>query len=204
MEAKSALAYCQKKYLKSLNGLNVKKGKQINESFKLLDQEIKNLDPITQINLYSAATQLLDSLINEPNDSINPLDVFHIRCKSILGHKFNASYQLVLGIAVVGIACATLLTGGALCLGLGILSGLWQTPFAFMASLLAFELPAFAATALTSSISLGVAFAAGYSFFKEPTVVTAMNRCVEVIKESYLYDNSDTMVEDESVLSMHQ
>lgn len=83
MESKSALAYCQKKYLKSLSSLDGQKGKQISDSFKLLEQEIKNLDPITQINLYTATTQLLDSLINEPNDSINPLDVFYIRCKSI-------------------------------------------------------------------------------------------------------------------------
>lgn len=204
MEAKSALSYCQKKYLKSLNSLNGQKGKQISESFKLLEQEIKTLDPIIQINLYSATTHLLDSLINEPNDSINPLDVFYIRCKSIFDTKFNAYYHVVLGLSVVGIACATLVTCGSLGVGIGILSGLWQTPLAFMASLLALELPALAATALTSSLSLGAGFASGYSFFKEPPVVTAMNRCVEVIKESYLDDSFDAVVEEESALSMHQ
>lgn len=204
MEAKSALAYCQKKYVKSLNGLNGKKGKQINESFLVLEQEIKKLDPIVQINLYSVTTQLLDSLLNESHDSINPLDVFNLRCQSILGAKYNTSYYIVQGLSLIAIACAAFVTGGALGIGIGILSGLWQTPLVYMASLIALELPAFGVAALSASLGVGAGIASGFLFFKEPRIVTAINNCIELVKESYLEDNSDEIEKSESVHAMDQ
>lgn len=204
MEAKSALAYCQKKYVKSLNGLSGKKGKQINESFLVLEQEIKKLDHITQINLYSITTQLLESLINEPHDAINPIDVFNLRCQSILGAKYNTSYYIALGLALIGIACAAIVTGGAIGIGIGILAGLWQTPLICLASLMAFEMPALGVAALSVSLGVGVGVASGFLFFKEPKIVTAKNDCIELVKESYLDDNVDEIERSESTHALDQ
>lgn len=201
MKAKSAVAYCQKKYAKTLNGL--KKGQQLNEAFIVLEREIKKLDSITQINLYSATTQLLDSLINEPLDAINPLDIFYLRCQSALEAEYTTSYHIVLGLAVIGITCAGLVTGGALGIGIGILAGLWQTPLIYMASLLACELPALGFAALSTSFGIGTGIVSGYFFFKEPKVETAMKHCIEVIKESYIEESSDEIEQRESVHLMN-
>lgn len=117
--------------------------------------------------------------------------------------KFNAYYHIVLGLAVVGIACATLVTCGALGVGLGILSGLWQTPLAFLASLLAYELPAIGVAALSTSVTFITGLTSGFTFFKEPKVVVAMNHCIEVIKESYLEENSEAVEQEELTHSMN-
>nr|HAT8715181.1 hypothetical protein [Legionella jordanis] len=204
MEAKSALTYCQKKYVKSLSGLSGKKGKQINESFLVLEQEIKKLDPITQINLYSITTQMIESLINDPHDAINPIDVFNLRCQSILGAKYNTSYYITLGLALIGIACAVLVTGGAIGIGIGILVGLWQTPLICLASLMAFEMPALGVAALSISLGVGVGVASGFLFFKEPKIVTAKNDCIELVKESYLKDYVDEIDRSESTHTLDQ
>lgn len=203
MKDKSALTYCQTKYVKSLKGLNGKKENHIKESFEALGHEIKKLDPMVQINLYSATTQLLDALVNETNDSINPLDVFHLRCQSILNEKYNASYHIVLGLTVIVIACAALVMGGTLGIGIGVLAGLWQTPLVYMASLLVCELPALGVAALSTLLSIGAGVSSGYFFFKEPKVKTEIQRCIEVIKESYLEENPEETEQEELVHSIN-
>lgn len=192
----AALMYCNKKFRKALNATQETKG--IFDAFNVLEMEINQLDPLVQINVYSAATQFLESLIQDPNDTINPLDVFDLRCRTILESQYNTSYYLVLGLATIGIACATLALGGALGIGIGILSGLWQTPLLYMASLFACELPALGVAALSSSLGVGAGIISGYSFFKEPKIVTAKNHCIDVIKKNYLEEALDAMEQNDS------
>lgn len=180
----AALMYCNKKFRKALNATHERK--DIYEAFNQLELEIKQLDYLVQINLYSAATQFIDSLIHDPEDSINAVEVFDLRCRTMLESKYNTSYYIVFGFAAIGIACATLAVGGALGIGIGILSGLWQTPLLYMASLIACELPALGVAALSTTLGIGTGLISAYSFFKEPGVVTAKNQCIDVINTHYL------------------
>lgn len=186
MNSNAAKMYCHKKFRKSLDGVVGKK--EVYQSFEALEKEIQKLDLVTQINLYSAVTQFLDSLIQEPTDSINPLEVFNLRCNSILGSKYNANYKIVLGLAVIALSIATVITGGALGIGIGVLYGLWQTPLMFMTSLFAAEAAAVGVAAFSATVGIGVGGLTSYLFFKEPKIKTHLTACIETVKESYLYN----------------
>lgn len=176
--------YCNKKFRKALNATHERK--DIYEAFNLLEMEIKQLDHLVQINLYSAATQFIESLIQDPEDTINPLDVFDLRCRTILDSQYNTSYYIVLGLAAISIACAAVAVGAALGIGIGVLSGLWQTPLIYMTSLMVGELPALGVAALSTTLGIGTGLISSYSFFKEPGVLTAKNRCIDVMNTNYL------------------
>ncbi|MFJ1269984.1 hypothetical protein ACD661_15605 [Legionella lytica] len=197
----AALMYCNKKFRKALNATHERK--DIYEAFNLLEMEIKQLDHLVQINLYSAATQFIESLIQDPEDTINPLDVFDLRCRTILDSQYNTSYYIVLGLAAIGIACTTLAVGAGLGIGIGILSGLWQTPLIYMTSLMAAELPALGVAALSTTLGMGSGLISGYSFFKEPGVITAKNRCIDVMNTSYLAEPVHEVEQEEPARALN-
>ena len=198
----AALMYCNKKFRNALNAIQERK--DIYEAFSLLETQMKQLDYLVQINLYSAATQFMESLIQTPEDSINALDVFDLRCQTILESKYNTSYYLVLGLAAIGLACATLVVGAAMGIGIGILSGLWQTPMLYMAALMAGEAPALGVAALSSILSIGTGILSAYSFFKEPKIITAKNQCIEVINTNYLTEAVPQAEQEEPARLMNQ
>ncbi|MFT4058923.1 MAG: hypothetical protein QM652_05180 [Legionella sp.] len=180
----AALSYCQNKFQKSLNKSKNKQG--IYASFEYLDAEIKKLDALTQMHLYSAATQFLDSLVEEPNDLINPLELFTYRCHSILDARYNGTHYLVLGLTVLAISLALLITGATLGIGLGILSGFWSTPMAYLSALGALELPALGIAATAGVLSLGGLVTSSILLFKTPKIKTALSQSIEAVKESQL------------------
>lgn len=197
----AALMYCHKKFRKALNTAHERK--DIYEAFHQLELEMKQLDYLVQINLYSAATQFIESLLETPEDSINAVEVFDLRCRTILDSQYNTSYYIVLGLTAIAIACATLAVGGALGVGIGMLSGLWQTPLLYMASLMAYEVPALGVAALSTTLGLGTGLISAYSFFKEPGVVTAKNQCIDVINTQYLAESVPEVEQEEPARVMN-
>ncbi|MFJ1270101.1 hypothetical protein ACD661_16200 [Legionella lytica] len=198
----AALMYCHKKFRKALNTAHERK--DIYEAFHQLELEMKQLDQLVQINLYSAATQFIESLIEAPEYSINAVEVFDLRCRTILDSQYNTSYYIVLGLSAIVIACATLAIGGALGIGIGMLSGLWQTPLLYMASLMAYEVPAVSVAALSTTLGFGTGLISAYSFFKEPGVVTAKNHCIDVINANYLAEQVVEVGQEEPARAMNQ
>ncbi|MFT4059290.1 MAG: hypothetical protein QM652_07060 [Legionella sp.] len=196
----AALSYCQKEFRKSLN--NARGKTTIYDAFEMLEKEIKKLDDMTQLHLYSATTQFLDSLIQEPDDPINPLEVFTLRCQSILGEEYEAVKAIGLALAVIAISVAVIATGAALGLGVGVLLGLWQTPLMFLASLMAAEAPALGIAAASSSLGVTVGVFSGWMFFKELSAKTVLNRCIETVKESYLSESEVTINEENNSESL--
>ncbi|MGC1183154.1 hypothetical protein [Legionella sp.] len=197
----AALSYCQKKYKKSWN--NASNKKTIYDAFERLETEIKKLDEMIQVHLYSAMTQFLDSLIQEPDDPINPLEVFSLRCQSILGYDHESLNKIGLALGVIALSLAVLTTGAALGFGIGVALCLWQTPLMFMTCLLAAEVPAVAVAAASVSAGVGTGILSGWLFFKEPRVKTALSHCIETVKERHLSDK-ETEINQESSSELHQ
>jgi hypothetical protein len=179
----AALMYCNKKFIKSLE--HTRKNKLIYEAFNRLETEIKKLNYIDQINLYSATTQYLDSL-NDENDSINPMEVFIIRCNSIVPMEEETLKTIGLILGVIALSLSVVILGAAIGIGIGMMLGLWQTSLIFMTSLLAAETaPLIVATASVTS-GIGMGLTSGFLFFKEPGVKKALNNCIEAVKQSHL------------------
>ena len=180
----AALMYCTNEFQKALG--QTQRTKTIHDAFEVLAEEIKKLDYITQINMYSVTTQFLESLLKKETDVINPLDVFMLRLNAIIDEKNSTTKKVVLALGVIAIALSVVILGGAIGFGVGMLLGLWQTPLMFMASLLSAELAPLvtaAASALAGAVS---GLASRFLFFREPGVKKAFNHCVDVIKQSHL------------------
>lgn len=181
---KAALMYCDNNFKKALQTTH--KNKAIYKAFNELEMEIKKLDYMVQLNLYSATTQLLDSLINEPNDSINSLDVFVLRCSFIVDDKHETIKKFGLGIAVIAIYLSVAMSGAAVGIGIGMLLSLWQSPLMFMTSLFAAETASIVVASSSVVAGLGAGLLSQYAFFKEPKIKESLDNCVEAIKKSHL------------------
>lgn len=176
--------YCNNKYNKALKAMY--KNKSIYDEFEMLETEIKKLDYITQLNLYSATTQFLESIIQDPNDSINPLEVFILRCNSIVSDPNETIKKIGLALGVIAISISVVVVGAALGVGIGMLLGLWQTPLLFMASLFAAETAPLIVASSSVTAGLGAGLLSQYLFFREPKIQRALGACVDVIKRSHL------------------
>lgn len=178
-----ALKYCNNKFIYSLN--QIKETKAIYAAFEALAKEIKKLNTIDQLNMYSVTTQFLDSLKNK-NDSLNPLEVFILRSNSIVDVENETLKTIGLALGIIAISLSVVILSATIGMGIGILLGAWQTSLAFMTALLAVEtVPLIVASASVAS-GIGVGLVSGSSFFKESKVKTALNTCVEAIKQSHL------------------
>lgn len=186
------LLYCHNKFKKSL--ANIKERDLIKKSFVELEREIQKLNPLMQIDLYSATTQFLDSMINEPQDTLNPLEVFHLRCQSILSSNFNAYHKIILGLTAVAISLAAVVLGITAGVCIGVYLGLWQTPLIFMAALTAAELPALLVVSAGTLIGVGASVVSGMMLFKEPKVSLEVRNCIDAVKQSYLMDEPEEEV----------
>lgn len=191
----ATLTYCNNKFKKALRTTH--KTRVIFDAFTVLEQEIKKLDSETQINLYSVATQFLESLMQDPEDSINPLDVFILRCNSIVGDPHETLTKIGLALGVIVISVATVVTGAALGIGIGMIMGLWQTPLVFMAALLAAESSPLMVASASVASGIGASLISQFLFFKEPKIKSALNTCVEAIKQSNLSDVASTENEED-------
>lgn len=180
----AALMYCNNKFKKALQTTH--KDKAIYRAFNALEQEIKKLDYMVQLNLYSAATQYLESLIQDPNDSINPLEVFVLRCNSIVDDKHGTIKKIGLALAVIAVSLSVVMTGASLGIGIGILLSLWQTPLMFMTSLFAAETASLIVASSSGVMGFGAGLLSQFLFFKEPKIKGALDNCVEAIKQSQL------------------
>ncbi len=176
--------YCNNKFKIALQATH--KEKAIYMAFNALEMEIKKLDYMIQLNLYSAATQYLESLIQDPNDSINPLEVFVLRCNSIIDDKHDTIKKTGLALAVIAISLSVVMTGAALGIGIGMLLNLWQTPLMFLASLYAAETASLIVASSSAAAGFGAGLLSQFLFFKEPKIKGALDNCVEAIKESHL------------------
>lgn len=150
------------------------------------EQELKKLDNETQVNLLSVATQFLESLIDDPQDAINPLDVFVLRCNSIVGDSHKPLNTIGLAIGAVVIALAVVASTMALGIGIGMVINLWETPLLFMAALMAAESAPLLVASTSGIAGIGAGLISHYLFFKEPKIKTALNQCVEAVKQSNL------------------
>lgn len=180
----AAVKHCALQYKKNLSNKHLEK--TIYGSFVKLEEEIKNLNYIDQINLYSIASQLLDSLVKQPNNAINALEVFNLRCQTVVGNENSLLNTICLGLGALVITIAVLTVSMVIGIGIGMLMGLWQFSSAFLASLVALETPAVVATATSVGLGLAVSGALTYSFFQPSKITSAVNNCVEAVKESYL------------------
>lgn len=189
----AACAYSSQQFKKAHRSAHQKA--EIYKAFEVLEIEIQKLDELTQIHLYAAASDLLRSMIEHPKDSINPLEIFALRCNSILKEKQSLAATLALAIGVIVLSVAVTLTGVAAGLGIGMMLGLWATPMVFFEALLAVNtLPVvIAATSTVAGISSGIA--AGLLLFKGSSAQQAVEHCIEEIKKSYLSPDTD-IVED--------
>lgn len=183
----SAVKHCALQYRKVL--ANTHLDKAIHDAFTALEEEIKKLRPIDQINLYSVASQFLGNLLCEPNNTINALEVFYLRCQSIVGTEHETLKAICLGLAAVAISLAVLGSCVASGVGIGMLMGIWQFPTAYLTSLLALETPALVVASASAGIAMLVGGGVGFSFFQPAKVNTAINRCIEVVKESHLTES---------------
>lgn len=191
----SAVKHCALQYKKVLNDKHLEQS--IHQAFVALEEEIKKLRAIEQINLYSIASQFLDSLLFEPNSTINAMEVFHLRCQSIIGSEHETLKTICLGLAAIAISVAVLSTCIATGVGIGMLMGIWQFPTAYLASILALETPALLVTSVSAGVTMVVGSAVSFSFFQPARITTAVERCIEVVKECHLTDLS---IEDEDEL----
>jgi hypothetical protein len=191
----AALMYCNNRFKKALRTTH--KTRVIFDAFTALEQEIKKLDSEAQINLYSVATQFLESLVQDPDDSINPLDVFILRCNSIVGDPHESITKIGLALGVIVISVATVMAGAALGIGIGMMMGLWQTPLLFMAALLAAESSSLVVASASVTSGVGAGLISQFLFFKEPKIKSALNNCVEAIKQSNLSDVSSAENEED-------
>ncbi|MDP3268075.1 MAG: hypothetical protein Q8M40_03415 [Legionella sp.] len=180
----TALMYCNNQFKKALK--TAENQELIFKSFAALEQEIKRLDEKTQLNLYSSATQFLESMINDPQDSINPLEVFRRRCESLVGDEHEVAKKVGLALGVVVIALSLMATGVAAGLGIGLLVGFWESAFAFLASLYALQTASLSVAASSLTLGLGGGIISACSFFKEPKIKSALENCVEAVKQSHL------------------
>lgn len=195
----SAVKHCALQYKKILS--NKKLEKTIHDSFASLEREIKNLSYIDQINLYSIAVQLLDSLVHQPNNAVNALEVFNLRCQSIIGTENDLLKTICLGLAALVITIAVLSVSLSIGVGLGMLMGFWQLPSAFVALLATLETSAVVTTATSVGVGLAVSGVITFGIFKPSKITSAVNDCVEAVKESYLSDftedGSESLVDTE-------
>lgn len=178
------LMHCHNEFRQLLN--ETAKHELVFDAFSALEESIMTLDVIDQLEWYSAATQVLTSLVKNRCDPLNPLDVFEARANFILYGKNPTSRAFGLGLAVVVIGLGTLLLAAAAGLGIGVLLGLWATPVGFIASLLALQTAPVVIAAVSPVIALGVATVSGILFFKKPAVEHAFDVCVEAIKLNHL------------------
>ena len=190
----AALMYCTNKYKRTIEMSHVTRS--MNESFKALDAAIQELDAPTQINLYSITMQLIETIRNEPNNVINPLDVFIIQCESVLNGNKSALKTIGLAVGVVAIAIATLALGVGLGLGVGMLAGVWSTPLVFLSSLMAAQTTAVVAASAGVITGVGAGIVSGCQFFKTPKINTALTACIEQVKESQLSKDEELNRED--------
>lgn len=178
------LMHCHQEFRQLLN--ETTKHELVFDAFSALEESIMTLDVIDQLEWYSAATQVLISLVKNRCDPLNPLDVFKARANFILYGKNPTSRAFGLGLAVVVIGLGTLLLAAAAGLGIGVLLGLWATPVGFIASLLALQTAPLIIAAVSPVIATGVATVSGLLFFKKPAIERAFEDCVEAIKLNHL------------------
>lgn len=192
----AALMYCNNEFQKTLE--LTRKRKIIHEAFEAFALEIKNLDEMERIHLYSIATQLLEKQLKGEGDLVNALEVFVLRCDSIIDKNGVATQLgLVLGMLVLSIAVFALCAASGI--GLGILLGLWETVELFMASLMVTETAALIVASVSSVAGLGTGFLSGFCFFGEPGITKAVSGCVEAVKQNHLFeDTKDTQNDKET------
>lgn len=176
----ATLIYCNNKFKKALEANQ--KTKIIYKAFAALEIEIKKLDFMAQVNLYTAATQLLESLFQNPNDLI----VFILRCEFILGkNPENIRIQhLVLG--VLAISLLVVFVSAAVGVGIGMLLARWQSPLLFLTSLLAEETAPLIVAFTSIAAGIVATVVSQFLFFKEPKVKKALVTCVEAVKQNNL------------------
>ncbi len=196
----TALMYCNNQFKKALK--TAENQELIFKSFVALEQEIKRLDEKTQLNLYSSATQFLESMINDPQDSINPLEVFKRRCDSLVGDEHEVAKKMGLALGVVVIALSLVATGVAAGIGIGLLVGFWESALAFLTSLYALQTASLVVAASSITLGLGGGIISGCSFFKEPKIRIALEECVEAVKQSHLSEISLDEYDVEQELSL--
>ncbi|MGL6036101.1 MAG: hypothetical protein ACRC0B_02890 [Legionella sp.] len=160
------------------------KTNSIYESFRALEEEIKKLDTTTQINLYSATIQLIENVTQDNQNLISPIDVFTVQCNTILAGTNGAFHKIGLALGAVAIAVSLLVASAGIGLGIGVLLGVWQTPLMFMSALLAAETSALVVASASTLTGLGAGLIAGTQFFKTPKINTALDACIEQVKES--------------------
>jgi hypothetical protein len=189
---RTAVLFVQNAFHKTLE-----KGREHNKkwdavymAFTTLASAIEVRDETDQINLYSVATQLLESLLQEKTDPVNSLDVFCIRCDSILHGKHPDLIKASLILAVIVIAIASVLTVASLSLGFGILMGFWVTPMAFLSACLAAETTALITVATSLTLGVGAGMLSGILFFKQSPAEKSVHDLVDAVKESCLIDSS--------------
>jgi hypothetical protein len=198
---KAALKYCQNRFQKSLN--KTKRNKDIYSTFELLELETQKLDMLTQINLYGATTQFLESLVDEPNDLINPLEVFTLRCNFILDNKpTDVKHIIALSLAVMAITLAVFIVAATAGIGLGVLAGIWATPMVFFSSLFASQATAVGVAAGAGALSLGATVGSSILLFKPAKIKKALTNCVESVKESHLFKESKGAFSEEEAFEV--
>lgn len=195
----AALKYCTRKFKKAL--IAIDKKNEISKAFKLLDVEINKLDYMVQIKLYTASTQLLETLIQNSEDLINPLDIYVLQCNSIINGSNETIVKVGLALAVIAIALSVFVLTAGLGIGIGMLLGLWQTPLIFMTSLFAAEAVSLAVATSSVVAGVGAGFISQYYFFKEPKIKIGLDNCVEAIKHSYL---GETELEEDVMDDSHE
>ena len=172
--------YCNQKYRKALD--KNKLIKPIYTAFSELEQEIKTLTAFQQLRLYSASTQLLESLSEQPKNSINPLDVFIHQCDSIVGSKKQSSRAIALGLGVIAIGLSVTLIGMSIGIGIGVLSGLWQSYMAFFSALSATKTAPLVVVGVNGGLGISAGACSQLFFFKEQKINKVIDNCVDAIK----------------------
>ncbi len=210
----AALMYCNNEFERAHE--QTRKNKAIFEAFETLATEIKKLDYMQQINLYSVTTQFLESLVKNQGDVINPLDVFILRSDSIVNE--NQGYLRTIGLllGVTAISLSVVILGASIGFGVGVLLGLWQTPLIFMAALMAAEPAALIVASVSVAAGAVTGLVSKFLFFRESSIKKALDNSVEEIKKSYLsatfvsandesmeLEKQDFVTEPEEVASHH-
>lgn len=196
----AALTYSNKKLKRALDRAP---NKAIAQAFEVLELEVARLDEITQVHLFSAMSEFLNDLSTEKSDPVNALDVFMLRCQSVLDQKYSTvAHKIGLALAVVGVAVGAALMGMTLGIGIGVLLELWQAPALFFSSLMLYEpMPLLLASA--SATAGAMAGATYYRFFKTPKIQTVFEACIETTKEHYLNKDREVVQEEALLKNEH-
>lgn len=183
----AALRHCQHQFRQS--HASTKKNQGIYEAFEALEADIAKLSDIEQINLYSASTQFLDSLLKK-QELVNTLEVFTLRCNSIIASNESAR-KIGLSLAVLLIAIASFVLLTSIGIGISVLMGVWSAPMMFIAAFLAAETSPVLMVGASAALGIGAGVLAIWGLFRERAIEKSLYNCVEAVKEHHLAANEE-------------